>query len=150
MLRKVWLFSCLLAIGWGLVACNGFASQTFSDTMTLTNGRFVDYTLEFPASWAGKYEVQQQEPGPFGATTSFVYVAEPKIPLFSLSALTEEQWAEAENAPGVIRLKEKDDVVFMYTITLENLYSGSEADEFQRMAGDVARIAASLEITAVR
>ena len=149
MSRNMW--KILLVLSLLLAACAGAAaSEAHAGTMRLNDGRSFNYTLEIPESWNGKYEVQKAEVWPTGQMISFVYTAEPKYPIFNLTALTEEQWAEIQNDPGVMHLKDQDGAVFIYTIALENLYSGSQAEEFQQMAGDVQGILNSLEVTAIK
>ena len=146
MSRNVWKIF-LLVLSLIFVACAGSspARAAHTGTMKLGDGRSFTYTLETPASWDGKYAVRQS-----GNSAAFEYSVEPKTPIFTLTALTEAEWAEIQNDPGVMQLKTQDGAGCMYTIALENLYSGSQAEEFQQMAGDVQGIINSLEVTVAK
>jgi hypothetical protein len=128
-----------------LIACNSSGKNLHEGQMNLNDGRSFNYTLEIPTAWNGQYEVQQT-----GSRVTFDYKAEPQTTIFTLTALTEAEWAGIQNDPGVLPIIFQDGAMFVYTIALENLYSGSQADEFQQMAADVQGIIASLNVTAIQ
>ena len=131
-----------------IVACRDSEERMHTGQMKLSDGRIFTCTMKFPASWDGKYEVREA-----GSIIWFDYSEnqEMKQPLFSLTALTMTEWARARQEPGHGQLLvQQDGAVFVYNVALENLYSGSHAEEFQRMAGDVQSTVATLEVTEVK
>ena len=119
-----------------MAACNPILSSAQQDSpvsssgtdpvngqLAIEDGRIFDCQLLIPQEWTGRIEQRQA-----GNVVYFDYNADPKNPLFSISASTKERWQEVLLEPGAgTELLSLDGVVFAYNIALDNPYSGSQA-----------------------
>lgn len=113
--------------------------------LTTQDGRLVEYRILIPQNWEDKYETRKE-----GAIAYYDYIASPKQTLFSIEALTAEQWKEKQQEPGYgEELFRQDEIVFVYHVALDNPYTGSQAEEFQQMAGEVKNVVSSLTVSIV-
>lgn len=96
----------------------------------------IDYRLEIPASWRGKYEVEENN-----NYSDFIYSGNPeqKYSLFRIYTLKKDEWEQAKNEPGYHgeELGAENDLIFVLSRSLDNPYIGNYAEEYQRMAGDI-------------
>ncbi len=111
--------------------------------LTASSGQAFDYILSMPANWKGKFVIEQ-----YADQVRFYYlqptgkiVAPTSGPsLFGISALTQAEWEAEQKGPHGTELLTRDGVVFVENIGLDNPLTGSEAEEFQQMAGQVKDI----------
>ncbi len=115
--------------------------------ITAQSGQTVEYQLLIPQNWIGKYEIREK-----GNIIFFDYNVNPdlKETLFSITALSENQWQEAQKGPHGEKLLSREGIVFVYNIALANPYTGNQADEFQQMAGQIKDIVGSFKVSPVR
>ncbi len=142
-MRKTTLLVVLAAIL--LCACSksGTGSERITGRLTVEGGRVCGYTIDVPKDWTGKVETREE-----GNIVFFDFASSPKNTLFSISALTETQWQAAQQDPGQgIEIKAQDGIVFIYHVALDNPYTGNQAEEFQKMAGQVKSIVKSLTVS---
>jgi len=97
------------------------------------------YSVSIPESWKGKYFAEEKE-----NITSFVYnsLSELKHNLFSIIVYSNNEWQQTKSEPGFhgTEIITKNDLVFVYVISLDNPYTGEEGDEYQKMAGGINNI----------
>lgn len=111
--------------------------------LTVLDGRIFEYEILVPQSWTGKYEIRE-----VGNIAFFDYNASPKNTLFSIAAFTEAQWQEVQQEPGHgTELLSQDGIVSIYNVALDNPYTGSQAKEFQQMAGQVKSVVGTLTVS---
>jgi len=120
------------------------SQQKPADGETYTNSAY-GYSIRLPESWKGKYFIEEKD-----NTTSFVYnpSSGTKYNLFSIVVYPNSEWQQLKSEPGFhgTEITAKDDLVFVYAISLDNPYTGEEGDEYQKMAGEVNSIIESFEI----
>ncbi len=127
--------------GWEVPIFPALSGELEKGRMFTTEGLAFDFSLILPASWAEKVEMRQE-----ANTVYFDYSRDPalKHPLFSIAALTADEWeaarAEVGAGSGLISV---DEIVFVYNTALDNPYVGAEGDEFQRMAEEAREIIAT-------
>jgi hypothetical protein len=99
--------------------------------------------LSFPESWADKYEARVSE-----NLAYYDSVVQPcqRARIFSIAALTEDQWQDIQAEPHGEFLFSYGGIVYVYNPALENLFTGAAADEFSRMVGESRSIANSLSL----
>ncbi len=108
--------------------------------LTIQDGRLIEYEIQIPLHWIDKLEVRKEE-----NITYYDYAANPKQAIFSVAAFTEVQWQELQQEPGRgEKFLSQDGIVYVYHVALDNPYTGSTAEEFQQMAGQVKQVVNSL------
>ena len=94
----------------------------------------IDFRLDLPASWRGKYEVEENND-----YSDFIYSGNPKqkYSLFKIHTIRKDKWERSKNESGYHgeELSSRADVVFVLTISLDNPFFGDYAEEYQKMAG---------------
>ncbi|MCS7151350.1 MAG: hypothetical protein NZ928_03065 [Endomicrobia bacterium] len=115
------------------------ASQQESVSGEVYTNSVYGYSVNIPESWKGKYFVEEKD-----HITSFVYnsTSDTKYNLFSIIAYSNDEWQQVKSEPGFhgTEITTKDDFVFVYVMSLDNPYVGEEADDYQKMVGDVNSI----------
>jgi WD40 repeat protein len=110
--------------------------------LTTQDGQTFVYRLLIPREWNLRYLVRNE-----GNTAYFYYDNSPRSMLFSITAYWAGQWQTEQHKPGLgARLFSQDGVVFAYNVALSNPYTDKQAEEFQRMAGQVQDVVRSLEV----
>lgn len=101
----------------------------------------VPVPLAIPASWVGRTQSRGE-----GSVAYWDYVgsSERTQPVFSIAAESEAQWQASQGEPHGEALFSHGGFVWVYSPALDNPYGGSEADEFQRLAGEAYQVAGSL------
>ncbi len=110
--------------------------------LTASSGQAFDYTLSMPANWKGKYGIEQYADR---VTINYFHPTGKIAPtsgpiLFGISVRTLAEWEVDQKGPHGIGLLTRDGVVFVENIGLDNPLNGTEAEEFQQMAGQVKDI----------
>lgn len=111
------------------------------------------FSLEIPARWKDKYAISEKE-----TETEFLYLKDVYQPIekqesiFKILVFTPQNWQEIQSEPGYhgTKIYKDENMVFVYVLPLENPYSTDsnyrkEAEEFQRMVGDVKEIIESFK-----
>jgi hypothetical protein len=101
----------------------------------------VPIPLDIPLGWTGKYEVRTE-----GNVGYWDYVGDAGStqPIFAIAVMTEAQWGAIQGEPHGEALFGHGGLVWAYSPALDNPFSGGQADEFQRLAGEAYQIAGSL------
>jgi len=119
--------------------------QQKSASGEIYNNLVYSYSLNLPESWKGKYLIEERD-----NTTSFIYnpSSGTKYNLFSIVVYPNSEWQQLKSEPGFhgTEIIKKDDLVFVYVISLDNPYTGNEGDEYERMAGEINSIIKTFEI----
>lgn len=99
----------------------------------------IDYRLEIPSSWRGKYEVEETD-----NYSDFIYSGnfKQKYSLFKIYTLKKEGREQTENEPGYHgeEIGSRGNIIFVLSRSLDNPYFGDYAKEYQRMAGEINEI----------
>ncbi len=148
----VWII-ILIAI-WILPACKpGSPSQTSGDVermtgyLTLQDGRLVEYRIMIPRSWIDEeVYIYRKE----GKINYFDYNVEPKESLFSITALSEAEWQQAQQELGHgEKIVSQGGITLVYNVALANPYQGPQAEQFQQLVGEVKNVLGSLTMTVI-
>ena len=132
-----------------IIAIGGFFlinKKTQNNQEVYTNPVY-GYSINIPADWKDKYLVEEKS-----NSTSFSYHPNPfsayKYSLFSITVYSKNDWEQIKQEPGYhgTEIASKDDLVFVYVISLDNPHTGSERDEYQKMAEDVNEIIKTFEV----
>lgn len=107
-----------------------------------------EYHLTVPSSWRGHYETETS-----GNAATFIYdaSASQKIPLFTVAAYSEPEWAQLQTQPDFHgeKLLAKDGVVFVDTLLLDSASAGTQDQNLQRLSDEIPKILGSFEATPV-
>lgn len=123
-----------------------FSTPRETPTTEIYTHPVYGYSINIPDDWMGKYFVEEKD-----HIASFVYnsSSDLKYNLFSIVVYSNNEWQQTKSEPGFHgnEITAKDDLVFVYVISLDNPYVGEEGDEYQKMAGDVNNIIKTFKIT---
>jgi len=115
-----------------------FSRITFFNTMSMIG------SLSIPEIWEGKYRVKED-----GNKVSFLYIVNPDnvSPIFSIKFYEKNEWKDLQKKEKKFEreIKTKDDLVFVYILYPNNIYTGKEAIEFQEMSNQVKKIIESFK-----
>ncbi len=101
----------------------------------------VPIPLAIPEGWQGRYAVRVEDNSAYFDFTAGT--TEP-APIFSVSALTEQEWQTIQGEPHGEAIFTYGGIVWVYNPALENPYDGELADAFSQMVGEAYDVAYSL------
>ena len=151
-LKVFLIFLILILIGAGIYF---FIQNRTKKNWLVYENKIYGFSLKIPSVWTNKYSAEEKED-----RTSFYYVkdiyrpsVQPKI-FFQILVFTPEKWKEISSEPGYHGnlIYQDKSIVFAYTIPLENPYAAdslhqAEAEEFQKMVGQVKKIIKSFKFS---
>lgn len=126
-----------------------------SPTASSNNGNYINpqmgISLIIPASWEGKYK-DQLSASPSSRKLDFIYLGKDKeYRLFSIIETPGSEWSEIQKDPILQsqskKLATKEGLVYYSTHSLDNPFTGTDADTYQIMAADISQILSTFKFT---
>lgn len=138
----------IIAHGMIMAGCTPTDSNESDDERTYRHPT-LDYTVEVPESWNGKYEVTEsttQEDGIEIASFDYTAAGEPANFIFRIAAYPSSVWNVMMPALNIEPFARNDDYVFASILALDNPYEAPYQEEYGLMSEDIEDIIDSFEL----
>ncbi len=121
--------------------------ERMTNYLTLQDGRLIEYELLIPRIWIDEEMFIYRKDG---NVNYFDYNSGQKQSLFKITAFTEAEWQQAQQEAGQgEKIVTQDGITLVYNVALDNPYDGLQAENFQKMVGEVNNIVDTLTMTVI-